>query len=311
MRVAVLGSPIRHSLSPVLHAAAYRELGLTDWSYDAIECDADGLAGLLDSLGPDWAGLSLTMPLKQAVLPLLDQAEQLVTDVGAANTVVLRAGRRAGYNTDVPGMAAALREAGVGVAGSVLVLGAGATACSALAALHGAGATDVAVEVRDASRAGLVREVAARLGLRIRLTALTADGVRPASPGPASPGPANAELANAEPADSETRGDEAAEAGQSWQLLISTVPAGAADGVAGQIAAGDLVAEAVFDVVYDPWPTLLANAAVTAGVTAISGFELLLQQAAGQVKLMTGQRAPVAAMRQAGLAEIARRQDQP
>ena len=113
MRAAVLGSPVRHSLSPVLHAAAYRELGLTDWSYEAIECDAAGLAGLLDSLGPEWAGLSLTMPLKRAVLPLLDQAEQLVTDVGGANTVVLGDGRRAGYNTDVPGMVAALREAGV------------------------------------------------------------------------------------------------------------------------------------------------------------------------------------------------------
>ena len=92
-RAAVLGSPIAHSLSPVLHRAAYRELGLTGWRYDAIECDEQGLARLLRSLGPDWAGLSLTMPLKRAVLPLLDQAEQLALEVGAANTVLF-AGRQ-------------------------------------------------------------------------------------------------------------------------------------------------------------------------------------------------------------------------
>jgi shikimate dehydrogenase len=217
------------------------------------------------------------MPLKRAVLPLLDQAEQLVTDVGGANTVVLRDGRRAGYNTDVPGMVAALREAGVRVSGEVLVLGGGATAGSALAALQRAGAGEVAVAVRDAARAGPVREVADHLGMHIRLAELAAQGVA---------------LAGAR---------------QAWQLVISTVPAGAADVVARQVAAGDVTAEAVFDVVYEPWPTLLAQAAMAAGATVISGFELLLQQAAGQVELMTGQQAPVAAMRAAGLAEIARR----
>lgn len=277
MRAAVLGSPIGHSLSPVLHRAAYRELGLTDWSYEAIECDAAGLAALLDSLGPDWAGLSLTMPLKRAVLSLLDEAEQLVTDVGGANTVVLHDGRRAGYNTDVPGMVTALREAGVGLTGELLVLGAGATACSALAALERAGATEVAVAVRDVTRAGPVQDVADRLGLRIRVGALTADGVALAG------------------------------SGQAWRLLISTVPGVAADGVARQVAAGAVTVEAVFDVVYDPWPTLLAQAAMAAGATVISGFELLLHQAAGQVELMTGEQAPVAAMRAAGIAEIARR----
>ncbi len=277
MRAAVLGRPVGHSLSPVLHAAAYRELGLTGWSYEAIECDAAGLAGLLDSLGPEWAGLSLTMPLKRAVLPLLDQAERLVTDVGGANTVVLRDGRRAGYNTDVPGMVAALREAGVRVSGDVLVLGGGATAGSALAALRRAGAGEVAVAVRDASRAGPVLEVAGHLGMQIRLAEFAAEGVAFAG------------------------------ASQAWQLVISTVPAGAADVVARQVAAGDVTAEAVFDVVYEPWPTLLAQAAMAAGATVISGFELLLQQAAVQVELMTGHQAPVAAMRAAGLAEIARR----
>src|SRR5581483_8769314 len=88
MKAAVLGSPIAHSLSPVLHRAAYRALGLAGWSYQAIECDEAALPGLLAGCGDDWAGLSLTMPLKRAVLPLLDRTEPPVTDVGAANTVV-------------------------------------------------------------------------------------------------------------------------------------------------------------------------------------------------------------------------------
>ena len=144
-RAAVLGSPIAHSLSPVLHRAAYRELGLTDWTYSAIECDEQRLPSLLDSLGPDWEGLSLTMPLKRAVLPLLDHVEPLVTQVGAANTVVLAAGQRRGFNTDVAGIVTALRQAGVTTGGNVLVLGSGATACSALAALDAMGAATVSV----------------------------------------------------------------------------------------------------------------------------------------------------------------------
>ena len=113
MKAAVLGAPIAHSLSPVLHRAAYQALGLTGWSYQAIECDTARLPAVLDSCGPDWAGLSLTMPLKRAVLPLLDHIDPLAREVGAANTVVFSAGRRHGYNTDVPGMIAALAEAGV------------------------------------------------------------------------------------------------------------------------------------------------------------------------------------------------------
>src|ERR1039458_10200496 len=107
MRAAVLGSPVAHSLSPVLHTAAYAALGLSGWSYEAMECDEAGLPALLRSCGPDWAGLSLTMPLKRAVLPLLDQAGPLVAEVGGANTVIFGGAERRGYNTDVPGMVTA------------------------------------------------------------------------------------------------------------------------------------------------------------------------------------------------------------
>jgi shikimate dehydrogenase len=279
-RAAVLGSPIAHSLSPVLHRAGYRELGLTGWSYDAIECDEQDLAGFLGSLGPDWAGLSLTMPLKRVVLPLLDHAEQLALAVGAANTVLLRAGRRLGYNTDVPGMVTTLRQAGVTADGNAVILGSGATACSALAALHEIGASGIAVAVRSRSRAEPLRAVAARLGLDVRLIELGA-----------APG-AGAGLGRAP-----------------WQLLISTVPAAGAAAVASQLRAGVVRANAVFDVVYDPWPTALAEAATAGGMQVISGYELLVHQAVGQFELMTGRQAPVAAMRAAGLAELERRRN--
>jgi len=273
-RAAVLGSPVAHSLSPALHSAAYREVGLTGWSYTAIECDEQGLPGLLDSLGPDWAGLSLTMPLKRAVLPLLDYTEPLATQVGAANTVVFADGKRRGFNTDVGGIVTALRQAGVTTDGNVLVLGSGATACSALAALRMTGTDAVCVAVRALDRARPLLALADRLGMQ----------VAPVEFGPAL-------------------------ASRRWQLLISTIPAAGAEPVAAQLRAGALAADGVFDVIYDPWPTPLAAAASDAGATVISGLEMLVHQAAGQVELMTGRVAPVGAMRAAGLAELARRRN--
>jgi shikimate dehydrogenase len=273
-RAAVLGSPVAHSLSPALHSAAYRELGLTGWSYTAIECDEQGLPGLLDSLGPDWAGLSLTMPLKRAVLPLLDYAEPLATQVGAANTVVLAGGKRRGFNTDVGGIVTALRQAGVTTEGNVLVLGSGATACSALAALRTTGTTAVCVAVRAQDRAKPLLALADSLGMQVALLDY----------GPAL-------------------------ASRRWQLLISTIPAAAAEPVGAQLRTGTLSADGVFDVIYDPWPTPLAAAAGKAGARVISGLDMLVHQAAGQVELMTGRTAPVGAMRAAGLAELARRRN--
>jgi len=272
MKAAVLGSPIAHSLSPVLHRAAYQALGLAGWSYQAIECDEAGLPALIAGCGPDWAGLSLTMPLKRAVLSLLDDAEPLVADVGAANTVRFDAGLRHGHNTDVPGMITAITEAAPDLPadpGPVLILGGGATACSALAALRGLGASQVTVAVRDPRRAGDLLAAAGRLGLPVRL----APFADPAVPAPG--------------------------------LLISTAPAGAADHYAQRLQAGALRPGCVLDVVYHPWPTALAAAARRAGVPTAGGFALLLHQAAGQVQLMTGKPAPVEAMRTAGLAALA------
>ena len=256
----------------MLHGAAYAALGLDGWTYEAIERDAAGLPGLLDSLGCDWAGLSLTMPLKRAVLPLLDQAETLAAEVGGANTVVFADGGRLGFNTDVPGMIAALAEAGITTAESALVLGAGATACAALGALRGLGVAEITVAVRNPATADRLEDVAGRLGINVRLVPFNAKSGEPA-----------------------------------WPLLISTVPAGAADVYADRIRAGTLAPAAVLDVIYHPWPTRLAEAAAAAGAAVSGGLELLLHQAARQVELMTGQDAPTAAMREAGRAALAHR----
>jgi shikimate dehydrogenase len=267
VKAAVLGAPIAHSLSPVLHRAAYRALGLTGWSYQAIECDTARLPAVLDGCGPDWAGLSLTMPLKRAVLPLLDHVDPLAREVGAANTVVFTGGQRHGHNTDVPGMIAALAEAGVtGLSGpaTVLILGGGATACSALAAVRGLGAAQATAAVRDPARAQDLLAAGARLAIGLTVT----DFGQPEVTAP--------------------------------DVLISTVPAGAADSYAERIARGTLAPRHLLDVVYHPWPTPLAVAARQAGTAVAGGFALLLHQAAGQVELMTGQPAPLAAMRTAG-----------
>lgn len=271
MRAAVLGQPVAHSLSPVLHRAAYAALGLEGWSYEAVECSSADLEDFVTSRDADWAGLSLTMPLKRTVLPLLDHVDPVATATGGANTVVFGPDGRHGYNTDVRGIIDALAEAGVRSAGSVLILGAGATACSALAAAGELGASEADVAVRDPARAGSLLEAAGRLGLKVRLRELSETGdLRP-------------------------------------DLLVSTVPAGAADFYAERISATAQTPPAVFDVVYAPWPTRLASAAEAAGSVVVGGFPMLLHQAAAQVELMTGRPGPVEAMRAAGEAELARR----
>ncbi|KAB2341098.1 shikimate dehydrogenase [Actinomadura rudentiformis] len=269
-RAAVLGSPITHSLSPVLHRAAYAAMGLDGWTYDAFECDEAELAGFLAGLDRDWAGLSLTMPLKRTALGLVDTVSDLAVAVGGANTIVLREGRRHGDNTDVYGIVTALTEAGLGAPGSAVVLGGGATAASTLAALSQLGLKEAVLAVRDPARAGEAAEVGERFGLDVRV--VTLDGV---------PG--------ALPAD----------------LVVSTLPGRAADAFAEPVAASG---SALFDVVYAPWPTALAAAVERSGGIAVGGFPMLLHQAVRQVAMMTGRDdVPVEAMRAAGEAELARR----
>ncbi len=270
-RCAVLGSPISHSLSPVLHRAAYAELGL-DWEYDACEVREDQLAGFLDGLDDTWRGLSLTMPLKRAVVPLLDEVGPRARQARAANTVVLEGGRRIGHNTDIPGAVAAIRERTSATLSSAVVLGGGATAASTVLALADLGCTTVRVVVRDTGRVRETLEAAGRHPARPMVEVLTFR--------------------------------ELAERAESLQpsIAVSTIPAAAQGEQVLRVAA---TAAVVFDVVYDPWPTPLANLAATSGLPFVSGLDLLVHQAALQVELMTGlPRAPLDVMRAAGLAAL-------
>ncbi|NUR10077.1 MAG: shikimate dehydrogenase [Nocardioidaceae bacterium] len=270
-RAAVLGSPIAHSLSPVLHRTAYAELGLEGWTYDRFDVDEEALPGFFDKLGREWAGLSLTMPLKRAVIPLLDGISETAASVDAVNTVVFtEEGRRTGDNTDIPGMVAALREHGIERVDTAAVLGAGATASSALAALARVCTGEVTVYVRSEARAAEMRGWAERLDVDVRI----------------------ADWAHAEQA-------------LHAPLVVATTPAGTTDALA---AAVPEMPGTLFDVLYDPWPTALAARWSAYGGAVVSGLDLLLHQAVLQVEQMTGRApAPLAAMRKAGEHALAER----
>lgn len=282
-RAAVLGHPVGHSLSPVLHRAAYEALGLPEWRYEAIDVDEPDLPRFLASRGAGWAGWSLTMPLKRAVRPLLVRESDLARDVGAVNTVLVAPDGLEGYNTDVHGIVAAFGEGGLepsppgGPRRSGVILGGGATAASALAAMAELGCDDPVVHVRSVGRTLDLQAAAGRLGVSPRLEPFTpqamADSVRGAD------------------------------------LVVSTLPAGVSDHLAtdGVAAAAATRRPVLLDVVYSPWPTGLARAWSATGAVAVGGFVMLVHQAFGQVHLMTGRRPPVAEMRAAGEEELVRR----
>ncbi|MFE6039754.1 shikimate dehydrogenase [Streptomyces sp. NPDC056452] len=271
-RAAVLGSPIAHSLSPALHRAAYAELGLDDWSYDRFDVDEAALPGFVEGLDASWAGLSLTMPLKRAIIPLLDGISGTAASVEAVNTVVFTEdGRRVGDNTDIPGMIAALHERGVEKVESAAVLGAGATASSALAALAAICTGPVTVYVRSRERGDEMRGWGDRLGVDVRVADWTSAGQALRAP-----------------------------------LVIATTPAGSTDALADAVpdAPGTL-----FDVLYEPWPTALAARWSAAEGTVVAGLDLLVHQAVLQVEQMTGRvPGPLAAMRAAGEEALAARE---
>ncbi|MFI8007156.1 shikimate dehydrogenase [Streptomyces sp. NPDC086010] len=271
-RAAVLGSPIAHSLSPALHRAAYAELGLHDWSYDRFEVDEAALPAFVEGLDASWAGLSLTMPLKRAVIPLLDEVTATAAAVEAVNTVVFTAdGRRVGDNTDIPGMVAALRERGVDKVESAAILGAGATASSALGALSEICTGPVTAYVRSRERADEMRGWGERLGVDVRTEDWTEAATALHAP-----------------------------------LVVATTPAGTTDTLSGAVpdAPGTL-----FDVLYEPWPTPLASRWSSAGGNVVGGLDLLVHQAVLQVEQMTGRSpGPLAAMRAAGERALAARE---
>lgn len=248
--LAVLGSPISHSKSPALHRAAIGVLG-ADWEYEAIEVPPGGLGAFLDELDGSWRGVSLTMPLKHEAMRLVDDVDAIARLTGAANTVRLDASGRHGFNTDVAGIVGALAEIDVVELRHVALVGAGATAGSALAAVAELGAVGVHVYARNPARATGVVEIGHRVGLAVDAFPIAA-------------------LADVDASD----------------LVVSTVPGDAELGVA---ASARLMSTApLFDVAYAPWPTALAAAWLRAGGRVQSGLPMLLHQALLQVRIFVG-----------------------
>jgi shikimate dehydrogenase len=279
-RCGVLGDPIAHSLSPVLHRAAYAELGL-DWAYDAHRVASGGLQEFVAGLGEEWRGLSLTMPLKREALALVDRLSDRARVAGAVNTVVLEDdGTRSGDNTDLPGAVAAIRERTTSPLATAAILGGGATATSVGLALADLGVRTITLAVRDEGRAAetLTALRGHPAGPEVRVTSLT-DGQWSERP-------------------------DLAAAGSTVDVVVSTVPAVAQT---PELVAACADVPVVFDVLYDPWPTPLAASATDTGRTLVGGLDLLVHQAALQVELFTGLRAPLATMRDAGERALAAR----
>lgn len=257
MRAAVIGQPISHSRSPALHRAAYTQLAI-GCGYEAIEVAPAQLEAFVDGLrgDRDWAGLSVTMPHKAAMVPLMDAATDAVRALGVLNTVTFGDGvlvpRLTGHNTDVAGVANALRNAGAGLPASAVVVGGGGTAAAALAGLQLLGATRAEIFVRNPGRAAQLQLIGAALGL--------AAVVKP--------------LAGL------------AEAVVGADVIVSTLPPRAADPIAAELAAARVRVDGILlDVAYDPWPSALAASWAHGGGTVVSGLEMLLYQAVEQVRL--------------------------
>ena len=269
-RAAVCGKPIAHSLSPVIHAAGFAAAGLLNWTYTAIECAETELPALVAGLGPEWAGLSLTMPLKEVGLQVADAASPAASAIGAANTLVRRDdGTWFADNTDIAGMIRVLRDAGVPPRPRVTVLGGGGTARAALAAAAQLGSSAVTVVTRRPEAVDELRGAAAALGIEL------------------------IGVAWAQPLDAA-------------DVIVSTVPKGAADSLATRLPWRP--GTVLFDAIYDPWPTPLAAAAAAAGCPVVSGLDLLLAQALGQFEQFTGvSPAPEESMRAALTAAAALR----
>ncbi|MDF2917156.1 MAG: shikimate dehydrogenase [Microbacterium sp.] len=245
-RFEVWGSPIGHSLSPVLHTAAYDRLGLP-WRYGRRHVDEALFASELAALGPEFHGLSLTMPLKTLAHDAARIRDAAATATGAANTLLRTGDGWAAFNTDVGGLAAALAEIGSAAAPRARIVGAGATATSALLALERVGVGRIDIAARRPAAAEPLRTLAASRGIAATVSPLDAP------------------------------------AGE-VELTVSTLPGDApvADTVSAGLAASG---GTLYDVVYGTWPTALGHAWLAAGQPAHPGATMLLHQAVLQIRI--------------------------
>lgn len=264
-QLAVLGLPIEHSKSPLIHRAAYAELGL-DWEYSALSCDVDALHGRLETSGPEWTGLSLTMPLKEEAHRLAAILDSVAQESGVVNTLLRLSGDAgwAGFNTDVAGLAAAIARAGTSTEHTI-VIGSGATAVSAILAARTLGARRISVLARNPDAAAALISRFDGSSARVSSEPICIDTLTPAA----------------------LRADPSAEGlTTSGTLVISTLPGPASSGFAVPDA---LTRIPLFDVAYDPWPSPLAQRWRAAGGQTFSGLGMLVEQAIVQIRIfLTG-----------------------
>ncbi|MBL0887121.1 shikimate dehydrogenase [Myceligenerans indicum] len=304
VRAAVLGHPIAHSLSPALHAAAYRALGLDDWDYGRHDVDEDGLRTFLAGLDRGWAGLSLTMPLKHRALELVDHLEPLAAAVGAVNTVLVApagppgasgAVTLTGTNTDVYGLVQALRE-GLGTpppGNASGTDGSGTDGSGTEASGTDASGTETpgaevtsAVVLGGGATAASALAALAQLGCvspRVLVRSLDRVGQLRAAIARMgiTPDVAEADLSGAD--------GQVPRALAAADVVVSTLPPRAADQLAAVVRDRPGHPRGVLlDVAYDPRPTALHTAWTASGGVAVPGERMLLHQAVEQVRLMTG-----------------------
>ena len=264
---AVIGDPISHSRSPALHREAYRLLGL-DWEYRAIKVEAQQLGAFMETLPEDCAGLSVTMPNKRAILDFTDAAESVAKMLGVANTVVIQAGLKAAFNTDVYGITEALRSGGALAKGEPVVIGNGATACSAIAALGGLHYRSATIIARNLSGPQGAYSLASKLGISATGIPLKLEG--------------------------SVRGALAAA-----PIVISTIPPSVLQPFANARVRADSV---LLDVTYSAGLGPLQQAFVSSGAASVNPLVMLTYQGIAQVKLMTSEEVPFEPIYEAVLA---------
>lgn len=266
MKAAVLGKPISHSLSPIIHNAAYQLLDLPH-VYEAIELDEESFIDFMANLKDDWLGFSLTMPLKEVAFDVTTEVSTVAKLTNSINTLICQPLLRAD-NTDVFGISQALRFGGCNSPKTATIIGAGATARSAIVALEGLGIEVIQIFARNLEKSARCIDLGNQLGITVDSTTEFSNN-----------------LVNVD-------------------VVINTTPKGVADEYSNRI---ESPTGCLLDVIYDPWPTKLAKVWLESGLTVIPGYQMLLHQAIRQIELMTGLSPDVENLQTALAAEIAKR----
>lgn len=278
LRFAIIGDPVDHSLSPLLHGTAFRALGI-DATYERICVSKEELVSVWSHrLGREFDGWNVTLPLKEAVIPLLDEVEGAAMSVGAVNTIRRTSNRLIGTNTDILGIQHTLATVLDSIRGNtVVVIGAGGTARSVTAAL--------AAEVRPSQVTYVVRDpgrAAGVLTLARDLLSCPVDVVR-------------------------TTSDDALVALSGAGLIAQTTPVGMSPNDTQDPVPSFTTfrqEQAVFDVIYSPLETVFLRRAAQAGCRVMTGLELFLQQGAAAFQIWTGRPMPLDVVRPAILAAL-------